>query len=73
MTRRWELPSRSSFPPGGISPLPHIIETFAYQVTIWMRRQQFERELRESEARFRSLFQNIGDAFVLLDEQPAAW
>jgi PAS domain S-box-containing protein len=56
-------------PAGQHLAMPHIIETFAYQVTIWLRRQQIERDLRESEARFRSLFQNIGDAFVLLDEQ----
>jgi|GEM_PF-3478190 len=56
-------------PAGERLALPHIIETFAYQVTIWLRRQQIERDLRESEARFRNLFQNIGDAFILLDEQ----
>ena len=33
-------------PAGQHLALPHIIETFAYQVTIWLRRQQIERDLR---------------------------
>lgn len=54
-------------PRGQSIPFPAIVETLARQSTGLLLRQLAEQSLRESEQRFRTLFQEIGDAFVLLD------
>ena len=47
---------------------PGIVETLARQSTSLLLRQAAEQSLRESEERFRTLFQEIGDGFILLDD-----
>ena len=54
-------------PAGKALPYPEIVETLARQSTGRLLRQAAEQSVRESEERFRTLFQEIGDAFILLD------
>jgi PAS domain S-box-containing protein len=45
---------------------PALIEAFASHVTALLTRREAEQALRRSEERFRSLFENAGDALILL-------
>jgi PAS domain S-box-containing protein len=54
-------------PAGQVIAFPEIVETMARQSTSLLLRQAAEQSVRESEERFRTLFQEIGDAFILLD------
>ncbi|MHB1293987.1 MAG: PAS domain S-box protein [Anaerolineae bacterium] len=54
---------------GSAEPSAALVEAFGHQATVFLLRQRVEAALRESEMRYRSLFENIGAAFFLLDEQ----
>jgi PAS domain S-box-containing protein len=54
-------------PRGRAIIFPEIVETLVRQSTSQLLRQSAEQSLRESEERFRNLFHEIGDAFILLD------
>jgi len=54
-------------PKGRSIAFPAMVETLARQSTTQLLRQIAEQSVRDSEQRFRTLFQEIGDGFVLLD------